>query len=391
MGEGIKGSAVAFKPGSNVDEEGARIWIGTNAGELMEADVATQSIVSQKATAHSRNEIVKIYRHFNELWTLDESGTLHVWGPDASLVPNLTNNPHQSYRVPKGHSFSVILGDELWHAAGSSIRVFLPTTDGRAQFQVLNRPLYQDSVGEVTSGTLLPSDPDKVLFGHNDGKVSIYSRTDYACTAVVSLSTYKINALASVGNYIWAGYNTGKISVYDIGQTPWTVKKDWQAHDNPIVKLVADRSSFYKLDRYQIVSLGADNALRAWDALLQDDWLEGEMRIKEVEYCEFETIKALIMTWNAGASTPNSLRYSDSDASFIQSLLQENGSPDILVFGFQELVDLEDKTATASKCTRKSGLVFIGFLFVILLIRLMLTLFPRTVLEAKEKGEKGRH
>ncbi|KAK3359738.1 Endonuclease/exonuclease/phosphatase [Lasiosphaeria hispida] len=349
MGEGMKGSSVTFKPGANVSEEGQRVWIGNNFGELMEADIATQSIVNSRPNAHGRHEIIKIYRHSTELWTLDESGTLHVWGPGESGVPDLLNNPSQSFRVPKGHLFSVVVGDELWHATGKDIRVFLPTVEGKAQFQVLIRPLSQESAGDVTSGTVITSEPDKVYFGHTDGKVSIYSRTDYSCVGVMSISQYKINSLAGVGQYMWAGYNTGKICVYDMGQMPWAVKKDWQAHDNPVVKLIADRSSVYKLDRCQVVSLGADNMLRSWDGLLQEDWLSCEMKNKDVSYCSMEKLKALILTWNAGASTPNSLRYSDSDASFFQNLLQGSDSPDILVFGFQELVDLEDKTATAKR------------------------------------------
>ena len=348
MGEGARGSSVIFKPGANVDEEAQRVWIGNNFGELLEADIPTQSIISTRPNAHGRHEIVKIYRHFNELWTLDESGTLHVWGPDETGVPSMASGPTQSFRVPKGHVFSIVVGDELWHATGKEIRVFLPTLDGRAQFQVLIRPLIQDSAAEVTSGTLLTSQPDKVFFGHSDGKISIYSVKDYTCLGVVNISGYKINSLAGVGRYLWAGYNTGRICVYDMGQTPWAVKKDWQAHDNPVVKIIADAASLYRLDRYQIVSLGADNMLRTWDGLLQEDWLSCEMKSKDTTYCSLEKLKALVLTWNAGASTPNSLRYSDGDASFFQDLLQSSDSPDILVFGFQELVDLEDKTATAS-------------------------------------------
>jgi len=348
MGEGARGSSVIFKPGTNVDEEAQRVWIGNNFGELLEADIPTQSIISTRPNAHGRHEIVKIYRHFNELWTLDESGTLHVWGPDETGVPSMASGPTQSFRVPKGHVFSIVVGDELWHATGKEIRVFLPTLDGRAQFQVLIRPLIQDSAAEVTSGTLLTSQPDKVFFGHSDGKISIYSVKDYTCLGVVNISGYKINSLAGVGRYLWAGYNTGRICVYDMGQTPWAVKKDWQAHDNPVVKIIADAASLYRLDRYQIVSLGADNMLRTWDGLLQEDWLSCEMKSKDTTYCSLEKLKALVLTWNAGASTPNSLRYSDGDASFFQDLLQSSDSPDILVFGFQELVDLEDKTATAS-------------------------------------------
>lgn len=349
MGEGLKGTAVLFKPGANVDEEGQRVWIGNNYGEILEADVYSQTITNNRPGAHGRNEIIKMYRHFNELWTLDESGTLHVWGPGDEGVPDLSLGPMQSFRVPKGHTFSMVVGDELWHATGKEIRVFLPTVDGRTQFQVLIRPLVQDSAGEVTSGTILPSDLDKVYFGHSDGKVSIYSRKDYSCVGIMNVSQYKISSLAGVGQYMWAGYNTGKMSVYDMGQTPWALKKDWQAHKNPVVKLVADRSSFYKLDRCQVVSLGADNMLRTWDGLLQEDWLEGEMKRRDTEYCTFDKIKALVLTWNAGASTPHSLRYSESDAAFIRDLLQSSGSPDIIVFGFQELVDLEDKTATAKR------------------------------------------
>ena len=55
------------------------------------------------------------------------------------------------------------------------------------------------------------------------------------------------------------------------------------------------------------------------------------------------------MTWNAGAATPDSLRYSEQDRAFFPSLLRDSDLPDILVFSFQELVDLEDKKATASK------------------------------------------
>lgn len=351
MSEGMKGSSVIFKPGESVDDESRRIWIGTNNGELLEADVYSQSIVTNRPNAHGRYEIIKIYRHFNELWTLDESGALHVWGPtpDGKNIPNLAYPPTQSFRLPKGHTFSMVVGDELWHATGKEIRVFLPTLDGRTQFQVLIRPLLQEGAGEVTSGTTLSTDPDKVLFGHSDGKVTIYSRKNYSCQGVMNISQYKINSLAGAGQYLWAGYNTGKISVYDMGQTPWAVTKDWQAHDNPVVKLIADHSSFYKLDRYQVVSLGADNVIRTWDGLLQQDWLAAQMKQKDVKYCHFEQIKGLVLTWNAGASTPNSLNYSNDDRIFLETLLRSSDSPDIIVFGFQELVDLEDKTATAKR------------------------------------------
>ncbi|KAI2471903.1 DNase I-like protein [Annulohypoxylon bovei var. microspora] len=348
-GEGIKATAVAFRPGANVLEEGIRIWIGNNVGEIIEADVTSQNITETRPNAHGRYEIIKIYRHYNEMWSLDEGGTLHVWGPDSDGAPNLSLNPDQTYRLPKGHTFSIVVGDELWHAAGKEIRIFTPTTGGRSQLQVLMRPLVSEGAGEVTSGTLMKSQPGKVFFGHNDGKVSIYSQKDFACLSVLNVSSYKINSLAGVGNNIWAGFNSGRICVYDISKSPWVIKKDWQAHDNPLIKIIADPSGFYKLDRSQVVTLGADNIVKSWDGLLQDDFLENEMKSLDTQYCKFEDLKVLAMTWNAGASTPNSLRYSESDSIFIQNLLQSSDPPDIIIFGFQELVDLEDKTATAKR------------------------------------------
>ncbi|KAF7547033.1 hypothetical protein G7Z17_g8014 [Cylindrodendrum hubeiense] len=347
--EGIKATAVAFKPAADPREEGKRLWIGTNTGELMEVEIATHAITPCKPNIHGRYEVTKIYRHFNELWTLDDSGTLLVWGPDDNSVSNLTGNPTQSYKVPKGHTFSMVIGDDLWHATGKEIRIFSPAADGRSQFQVLVRPLITDSAGEVTSGTLIKTQPDTVIFGHVDGKVTMYSISDYSCLGVINVSTFKINALVNVGRHVWAAYNTGKVCVYDVEESPWIVKKEWPAHDNPIVKMVADPSSAYFLDRLQVISLGADNKIKVWDGIMQEDWLEDSMKSKDTQYCDFDDLKALFMTWNAGASTPSSLRYSGADSSFFQELVQSADSPDILVFGFQELVDLEDKKLTAKR------------------------------------------
>jgi hypothetical protein len=50
------------------------------------------------------------------------------------------------------------------------------------------------------------------------------------------------------------------------------------------------------------------------------------------------------LTWNAGAVTPGSVKTSD----FIRNAVTPEDPPEILIFGFQELVDLENKKITAS-------------------------------------------
>ncbi|KAG5927164.1 hypothetical protein E4U42_002540 [Claviceps africana] len=357
--EGVRATSVAFKPAADPEHEGSFLWIGTNLGELMEVETATQRIVEVRTGMHSRAEVTNIYRHYNELWSVDEGGSLNLWVPGSDGVPSLSSQPVvQASRVSRGHTFSLVVGDELWHATGKLIRVFEPSADGRKPFQVLVRPLSADGCGDVTAGTTLGSAPGAVYFGHVDGKVSMFSTSDYTCQKILNVSSWKINGLCGVGSTMWTAYNTGKICVYDTAQEPWVVKKEWQAHEQSVAKMKMDSSGPYRMERLQILTLGADGKVKIWDGMLQDNWLEDDLKSKDIEYCQFEEIKAMVFTWNAGASTPHSLRYSDGDASFFQNLLQSSGSPDILVFGFQELVDLEDKTATAKrlfKSKKKEG------------------------------------
>ncbi|KEY67848.1 hypothetical protein S7711_04985 [Stachybotrys chartarum IBT 7711] len=356
--EGVRATSVAFKPAADPQKEGSKIWIGTNLGEILEVDVETHSITPAKPGGHGKCEVIRMYRHYNEMWTLDEAGNFLVWGPDETHVPNLGHGASHNFKVPRGHTFSMVVGDELWLATGKDIRIYAPTPDSSLPFQVLLRPLTVDGAGEVTAGTQINSQPGKVFLGHADGKVSIHTAKDYTCQSVINVSSWKINTMSGVGRHIWAGYTNGSISIYDIDAAPWALVKEWRAHDNPVLNVKVDAASPFRTDRLQVVSLGADNKVKAWDGLLEDDWVEDQMKSQDDKYCDFDELRALVLTWNAGASTPHSLRYSGNDGTFFQDLLQSSGSPDILVFGFQELVDLEDKAATAKrflKVKKKEG------------------------------------
>lgn len=364
----IKVTALAFKPGATASEEGTRMWLGTNHGELQEVDIASESIVYAKSGAHGRREIAKIYRHQNSMWTLDDGGMLCVWLGDDSGLPNLQGSP-LSHRLPRGHTFSLITQDTLWFATGKDIRVFRPLATEGSAFALLQSPLGQPGIGSVSAGGVIAGQTDRVYFGHADGKVSIYSTKDFSCLGVVSVSVYKISCLAGAGFYLWAGYNTGMIYAYDTRTHPWTTKKEWLAHHNsPVINIVVDHSSLWKTSVLRVTSIGSDNAVRFWDGTLENDWLgtkyrnipgrsvrltflsDDDMQSHDVEYCSFREITAMVVSWNAGAATPTHLRYEDKDPPFFQDLFQTTAPPDLLVFGFQELVDLEDKKLTASTC-----------------------------------------
>jgi hypothetical protein len=208
------------------------------------------------------------------MWSLDEDGRIHIWSPDETGSPTLTQTPN-TFRVPRGHTFSLISGSHLWIASGKEIRVYQRTGDNNFFVQATQTALSQPNAGDVTSGAILSSQPDRIYFGHLDGKVSIYSKKGFSCLGVVSVSLYKISSLVGVGDHLWAGYITGMIYVYDTSTTPWKVMKDWQAHEpkTGVAGILADRTSIWKLDRLQVASLGTDNMLRIWDGMLKDDWL----------------------------------------------------------------------------------------------------------------------
>lgn len=81
------------------------------------------------------------------------------------------------------------------------------------------------------------------------------------------------------------------------------------------------------------------------------------MHVHDIEYCTFREVKTVVVTWNAGASTPTNLQHDEGTAHFLREVLQAHEPPEILVFGFQELVDLDDKKLTASKTPLPKGFI----------------------------------
>lgn len=271
--ETIKITAIAFKPARRIEEEGIRLWLGTNWGEIQELDIPSKKIVNVNSNAHPRREILRIYRNAAELWTLDDEGKLHVWPPDETGSPNLSHSMYNT-RVPRGHAASIVSSSKLWLATGKEVRVFHPSIDTDvASFQVTQIPLSQPNTGTITSCAIVDNKPDCVYFGHADGKITAYSRQDYNCLGIFNVNLYRVSCLVGVGDYLWTGYSNGMICVYDSGTSPWKLMKEWRAHENPVIGIVADRSSMWKLDRMLVVSLGLDNVIGIWDGMLKNDWL----------------------------------------------------------------------------------------------------------------------
>ncbi|KAI4255512.1 MAG: hypothetical protein LQ352_002542 [Teloschistes flavicans] len=268
----VRATAQAFKPSITTSEEGSHLWIGTNYGDLQEISVSTHKKVSSRPDVHNGRSIIRILRYQSTMWTLDEDGTLLVWPPSDSGMPSLEGSPIAN-KVPRGHTFSMVVSGLLWLALGRTIRVFRPSASGIEELSLPQQPSSQPSVGEITSGAVIEGQLDKVYFGHSDGKISVYSAIDYTCLGTMTVSVYRINCLAGAGNFLWAGYNSGKVCIYDTQSSPWKVLKDWHAHEGPVSRLSVDRSSLWMSGLLQVGTLSLDNTIRLWDGLLEDDWL----------------------------------------------------------------------------------------------------------------------
>lgn len=73
------------------------------------------------------------------------------------------------------------------------------------------------------------------------------------------------------------------------------------------------------------------------------------MRSHNEEFCTYREVDVLNITWNAGAAKPTDLDRSETDRTFLSKAfsLHCQNPPEIIVFGFQELVELDNKTLTA--------------------------------------------
>ncbi|KAI5300591.1 hypothetical protein KEM56_002340 [Ascosphaera pollenicola] len=337
-----KCSCVIFKPAANFDEEGKSVWLGTITGEIMEIDISTQLTTASRQLP-TRRDIVKLYPHKREVWALDGDGTLYVFAPDESSEPNLLGTFLQApERVPRGMTHSMVVDDYLWYMIGKETHIYDPSANDGAEFRILKTPITFNHAGDVTAGAFC-REHDLVYLGHADGKISMYSAKDLTLQHSVASSVYKVSALVVLDNLLWTGYTTGTICVFDTSKSPWLVKKEWQAHKDGICSMILDTRSLAKLERLQIASLGVDKHIRIWDGFLHEDWIEERMHSREEMYCGFEKITAAVLTWNAGASTPSHMK----DNAFIRDAIHPESPPDIIIFGFQELVDLENKKITA--------------------------------------------
>ncbi|KDN52648.1 DNase I-like protein [Tilletiaria anomala UBC 951] len=353
---------------------GRYVWIGMANGHIWELDTSEGKEVASRTNLHGE-AIIKMVRVGSGMIIIDEGGKMSIWMPrkNGAGVLALVTLDMQPFtqRIPFDHKVSLplILGDQLWVAtdpphdrkhqakeafgrrrSGPSITVHNPFADNKP-FNALSRPAtippeMLDSVGSITSGAIIPMQPHVVYLGHESGHISIWSRDRLQCQSVLMCTQHGITSLAGVVNFLWASNKAGKIIVYDVSERPFKILKLWPAHTEPVIGMRVD-SFGINIGRLQVASGGQDGHVQIWDGLLATDWIEGELNKREREFCTHRPIRTLQLTWNIDAAEPEDLNADQENFEFLPRFLSSGERPDIIIFGLQELIDLEDKRLTA--------------------------------------------
>ncbi|KDQ53055.1 hypothetical protein JAAARDRAFT_39767 [Jaapia argillacea MUCL 33604] len=346
-----------FRGGCAEADKGCLLWVGTKDGHLLEFDVRSGVLMDAKPAAHTHG-ITHIFRHGSSMITLDDSGKVLVF-TDSEGDLRLGFTQPRVVRIADKQDFAKMLGGKLWTSArmetggsgsvsrGPIVRVYdilVPGSTGKSM-------LPTEHVGNVTSGTILPSEPNHVYLGHEGGFISIWALGNVdtpACLEVMKVSTSDVLCLEGVGEKLWAGGRKGMIAAYDVVPRPWIMTNNWMAHSGlPATKLFVDPFSIEKMGKLCVVSVGRDEKVRFWDGCLSANWIDAELLKQEDNFSSLRELNVLMISWNVDAAKPDALNGVPENVNFLDDALRTVDSPDIIVFGFQELIDLENRKMAA--------------------------------------------
>lgn len=65
---------------------------------------------------------------------------------------------------------------------------------------------------------------------------------------------------------------------------------------------------------------------------------DAELHLRQPDYCTFRSVRALSVTWNVDSHRPTDLQGPVDNLEFLRNVLTSVDSPDIISFGFQEMV-----------------------------------------------------
>ncbi|KAI8605559.1 Endonuclease/exonuclease/phosphatase [Dissophora ornata] len=353
-----KPTALMFTQSRRPDSLGQYLWVGWSEGSLQVIDTKTKEVVEKKRAAHKGGCITQIIRCKSQVWTVDDTGSVFVWQEDVMLGRPTAQSPLQSLTIPSKQICAIAVNDMLWSSDGARIHVMRVGQDaGRPKMPPTSMEM-PFGIGPLTCMATIAGS-GQVFSGHEDGKVIIWSIESRERIRIINVHAYRIMSLLGVGSYLWAGFATGKIYVLDLRTDVPVVMKDWQAHkDSGVAILQLDEEGLILGSRHQVGSCAENGEIKVWDGLMAKDRLTKGMVDRSKEYCQWRDLKILICSWNIDASKPAAQDVNGgADRRMFESWLtsmEQEGPPDIISVGFQEIVDLESKKMTAKSLLKGS-------------------------------------
>lgn len=276
----FKVSAIEFISPS-VSPGKSYVWLGCKEGHLIEVDALVGRISSIKYAAHT-GTVSHIFRYRSNMVTVDVHGKALVFslGSGVGHGSGLVDLNPQVLRIAEKPAFVKMLGKQLWVASHSSDSLGPSTIKTYNLFSStfgVGYPVACDRLTPVLSGTIIPSQEDRVYLGHVGGFISVFSLSPDGKPTLqetIKISASDVLSLEGVNTRLWAGGRNGNIMVFDVDVKPWRVTNCWMAHVNvPVLRLAVDTKSILDLKRLPVYSIGRDEQLRFWDGLLGADWI----------------------------------------------------------------------------------------------------------------------
>ncbi|QRV87833.1 endonuclease/exonuclease/phosphatase family protein [Ceratobasidium sp. AG-Ba] len=355
-------TAMEFRPVENPEDDGRYLWCGTKDGHLFELDIQAGTLMEVliPAGGHSLT-VTHIIRYGRSMFTMDESGKVIVFDPPEGHPTPTLSRFTRSHRVADKQSFVRVLAGHLWTSSGSGSTSSTHTTRGPpfrtydiSSSSFATKHLFpNEQVGPALCGAVIPQRPDRVYIGHEGGSVTVWkydaSSSQYACVQTVKVTNSSIICMEGVDSRLWFGTRSGTITVCEAREElPWVITNQWQAHgDSPVMHISVDPYSITQVGKLVVYSVGRDDCLKFWDGLLEWNWIDEEMQKRETQYSTYRDIKVRICTWNIDSQKPDTLSGNEDNRNFFDNMLKSGDRPDIIVFGFQEVIDLENKKLTA--------------------------------------------
>lgn len=268
-----KPTALMFTQSRRPDALGQYLWAGWSEGSLQVIDTRTREVVEKRRAAHKGGSVSHIIRCKNQVWTLDDTGSIFVWAEDTMLGRCTIQSPLQSLTTQPKQVCAIAVLDMMWSSEGAKIHIIRVGPDaGRPKMPPTSLDI-PFGIGPVTCLATIAGS-GQVFSGHEDGKVIIWSIESREKIRIVNVHAYRIMSLLGVGSYLWAGFATGKIYVLDLRPEVPVVMKDWQAHkDSGVAMMQLDEEGLILGARHQIGSCAENGEIKVWDGLMAKDRL----------------------------------------------------------------------------------------------------------------------